>query len=249
MKELFSACLEFFRSADFPVRSNSGTFYGLEKCRSPRTFSHCCGLESPRSGLLITTVLFSALGLASAAPLEFDFKDPKGVNNVVFKTDAPLESINGTATGISGKVTFDPQNPSAVKGRIVVAASSLHVGNPMQKEHLHGANWMDVKQYPDMIFEVVERKNVKTEADVTTADVTGKMTIKATTKEITIPVKMTYLKDKLGQRVPNQKGDLLVLRSNFSVKRSDFGIGGPKMEEKVANDIELNLSLAGAAPR
>ena len=29
-----------------------------------------------------------------AAPQTFDFKDAKGVNNVIFKTDAPLESIN-----------------------------------------------------------------------------------------------------------------------------------------------------------
>ena len=180
--------------------------------------------------------------------MEFDFKDPKGVNNVIFKTDAPLESINGTASGISGKVTFDPQDPGAVKGKIIVAASSMHVGNPVQKEHLHGSNWMDVSNYPEIIFEVLGTKNVRTEAAVTTADVTGRMTIKGATKELTVPVKMTYLKDKLGQRVPNQKGDLLVLRSNFVIKRSDFGINAAKMEEKVANDIELSLSLAGAAP-
>ncbi len=199
--------------------------------------------------ILAAILLFSKLGLSLAAPLEFDFKDPKGVNNVVFKTDAPLESINGTASGISGKVTFDPQDPGAVKGKIIVAVSSMHVGNPMQKEHLQGANWMDAAKYPEIIFEVAGAKNVKTEADVTTADITGKMTIKGASKEITVPVKMTYLKDKLGLRIPNQKGDLLVLRSNFSVKRSDFAIGGAKLEEKVSNDIELNLSLAGSAPR
>src|SRR5213593_3176762 len=127
---------------------------------------------------------------APAAPAEFDFKDPKGVNNVVFKTDAPLESINGTASGISGQVTFDPQEPGAVKGKIVIAAASLHLGNPMQKEHLHGANWMDVAKYPEITFEVLGSKNVKTEENVTTADVIGKMTIKGTTKEMTVPVKM-----------------------------------------------------------
>src|SRR6266436_4362147 len=115
-----------------------------------------------------SVVLFSLIGSAWAAPIEFDFKDPKGVNNVIFKTDAPLESINGMASGISGKVMFDPQDPGAVKGKIVVAASSLHVGNPMQKEHLHGSNWMDVATYPDITFEVVGTKNVKTEAEVTT---------------------------------------------------------------------------------
>jgi polyisoprenoid-binding protein YceI len=53
----------------------------------------------------------------SAAPIDFDFKDPKGVNNIVFKTDAVVESINGTASGISGNVTFDPENPARRKAK------------------------------------------------------------------------------------------------------------------------------------
>ena len=66
-------------------------------------------------------------------------------------------------------------------------------------------------------------------------------------KEITAPVKLTYLKDKLGQRVPNMKGDLLVIRANFTVKRSDYGINTAAPQDKVSDDIELALSIAGAA--
>src|SRR3954471_4307577 len=80
-----------------------------------------------------------------AAPQTFDFKDPKGVNNAIFKTDAVLESINGAANGISGTVTFDPANPAATKGRIVVAANSLTVPNKMMNEHLFSPMWLDVK--------------------------------------------------------------------------------------------------------
>jgi polyisoprenoid-binding protein YceI len=183
-----------------------------------------------------------------AAPIEFDFKDPKGVNNVVFKTDAPLESINGTASGISGKVTFDPANPAATKGRIVVAANSLHVGNATMKEHLHGENWMNVTKFPEMTFELDSLKNVKTEGDVTTADAVCKITIKGVTKELAAPVKLTYLKDKMKAR-SGKDGDLLVVRSNFAVKRSDFGINASRGEDKVSNDIELSLSVAGMAPK
>lgn len=199
----------------------------------------------------ISLKLLSTLALAatvSAAPIKFDFKDPKGVNNVVFKTDAPLESVNGVANGISGTVTFDPENPAATTGKIVVAANTMHVGNPTMKEHLHGQMWMDVTKFPEITFELVSLKNVKTEANVTTADANGKLTIKGVTKEIIAPVKLTYLKDKLQQRVPGKKGDLLVLRSNFTIKRGDFGINAAKMEDKVSNDIELSLSVAGTAP-
>jgi hypothetical protein len=62
-------------------------------------------------------------------------------------------------------------------------------------------------------------------------------------------VKFTFLKDKLGQRVPNMQGDLLVIRSSFTVKRSDFGLMPGQMEEKVSDAIELTLSIAGASPR
>ena len=89
-----------------------------------------------------------------AAPQSFDFKDPKGVNNAVFKLDAPQESINGSASGISGTVSFDPENPAATTGKIIVASDSLTVPNPLQKEHLHSANWLDVAKYPEITFEV-----------------------------------------------------------------------------------------------
>ena len=196
--------------------------------------------------LLALACLSSA---ALAAPEAFDFKDPKGVNNAAFKLDAPLEAVNGNATGISGTVTFDPADPATTRGKIVVASSSLHVGNPMQQQHLLGDKWMDVAKYPEISFEAKELKNVKTTGDTITADITGTFTLKGTSKEITIPVKFTYLKDKLGQRVPNQKGDLLVIRSNFAIKRRDFGIMPGQMEEKVSDTIELTLSIAGASPR
>ena len=51
-------------------------------------------------------------------------------------------------------------------------------------------------------------------------------------------MKFTFLEDKLSQRVPNLKGDLLVIRSTLSVKRSDFGnhsgSGGNKVSDTMS---------------
>ena len=184
-----------------------------------------------------------------AAPESFDFKDPKGVNNAVFNLDAPLESVNGSANGISGTVSFDPENPAATTGKIVVASESLTVPNPMQKEHLHSPNWLDVAKYPEITFEAKSLSNVKTADNVTTADVTGTFNLHGVSKDVTVPVKITYLKDKLGARVPNLKGDLLVIRANFSIDRRDFDIQKGNYEDKVSDTINLTLSIAGASPQ
>jgi polyisoprenoid-binding protein YceI len=197
--------------------------------------------------LLALIGLTALTGAALAAPQTFDFKDPKGVNNIVFKLDALLEATEGSASGITGLVTFDPENPALTRGKLVVAAASLHVPNAMMKEHLHGRQWLDVAKYTDITFETKELKNVKTSGAQTTAEVVGTLTIKGVAKEITAPIRLTYLKDKLGQRVPNLKGDLLVIRSTFTIKRSDFGINPSAPQDKVSDEIELTLSVAGAA--
>lgn len=186
-------------------------------------------------------------GVALGAPQTFDFKDPKGVNNVVFKLDAPLEAIQGSANGISGSITFNPENGTCTQGKLVVSTPSMHVPNPMMNQHLQGGQWMDVAKYPEITFEAKELKNTKVSGDTTTAEAAGTLTIKGVAKDITVPVKLTYLKGKLGQRVPNMKGDLLVLRSTFTIKRSDFGINPAAPKDKVSDEIELALSVAGAS--
>jgi len=198
---------------------------------------------------IIPLISLSLTMAGHAAPESFDFKDPKGVNNAVFNLDAPLESVNGSASGISGTVSFDPENPGATSGKIVVATETMTVPNPMQKEHLHSANWLDVAKYPEITFETKSLANVKTDDNVTTADVTGTFTLHGVSKEITVPVKLTYLKDKLSARVPKMEGDLLVIRASFSINREDFDIQKGKFEDKVSPTVNLTLSIAGASPK
>lgn len=196
----------------------------------------------------IIPTLFLLSGLAlSAGPTKFDFKDPKEINNIIFQMDAPLESINGSGDAISGTVYFDPENPSATKGTIVLESSSLHVGNPVLKEHIHGSDWMDVKKYPSISFKLTKLENIRKKGIEVLADAKGKMTIRNVTIEMKAPIKITYLKGLLEKR-NRIAGDLLVIRSKFVVKRDDFGIRPGEKLEKVANQIEISLNVAGAAP-
>jgi polyisoprenoid-binding protein YceI len=106
-----------------------------------------------------------------------------------------------------------------------------------------------VATFPQITFESKSFANVKTDANVTTGDLTGTFTLKGVSKEITTPVKITYLKDKLADRVPGLKGDLLVIRANFVINREDYHIQPGQYRDKVSTNIDLTLSIAGASPQ
>lgn len=198
---------------------------------------------------ITSLIAFATVAAASvAAPIQFDLKDPKGVNNIVFLLDAPLESINGTATGISGTVSFDPAKPESTSGSIAVAVGSLTVPNPKMQEHLVGDRWLNASSYPEIGFDLKKLSKVKKDGKKLNAVAHGVLTIHGVSKEMEIPVSLTYLEDMLAKRHGKQEGDILVVRSDFTVKRSDFGINSGNMEDKVSDEVALRLSLAGFAP-
>lgn len=184
------------------------------------------------------------------AATEFDFKDAKGVNSVAFMLDAPLESISGTGNEISGVVTFDPEKPEATQGSILLQTASLMVTNSLMRDHMLGEGWLNAEAHPEIIFSADSVKVLKQDGTNFTTEVTGSLTLKGVTRALTVPVTFTYLKDKLAARTNGKmQGDLLVIRSNFTVNRSDFGIKPGENTDKVAETIELRLAVAGAAPR
>lgn len=197
---------------------------------------------------IISLLAIATLGFASlASAIEFDLEDPKGVNNIVFLLDAPLESINGTATGITGSVSFDPAKPEATSGKLVVAVDTLSVANPKMVEHMMGGKWLAANEHPTITFEMKGMSDVSAMGSKYEGTAHGVMTIKGESKEMKIPVSLSFLEGKLAER-NRTPGDILVIRSSFSVKRSDFGVNAGQQEDKVADEVELRLSVGGFAP-
>jgi len=189
-----------------------------------------------------------ALSLQAAEGLAFNFEDPKGVNTIRFNLDAPLETISGTTNGVTGTITFNPSAPESTSGSIVVDATSIKVPNPVMQDHIHSPGWIDSKKFGEITFEIKSVANVKASDKSVTADLTGTFTLHGVSKEITVPATFAHLPGKLADRSNGKmKGDLLVLRSKFSINRSDFGIKPGQNTDKVAEEIEISLALAGYA--
>lgn len=187
-----------------------------------------------------------SLTLTPLAAKTFNFNDPKGVNNIAFHLDAPLEMISGTGDDISGSVSFDPDEPAKTTGTIKLQTASLQVPNPTMEEHLLGEGWLNAEKYPEILFETKHLMDVKQDGEHINAKAHGTLTLHGVSKEMMVPVKLTYLPGKLAARSNGKmEGDLLVIRGTFTIERADFDIKPGQNTDKVSETIELRLSLVG----
>ena len=196
----------------------------------------------------ILSFLFVAAFDLLAAPKSFDFKDPKGVNHVMFMLDAPLEFISGNGNDIYGMVEFDKEYPEKTNGEIRLAVSSLSVSSQKMTNVMKGKKWLNLAKNKEIYFKFDTIKVNKKEDAVVHADATGVLTLMGISKEVTAPVKITLAEGVAGKRSNSKTDtrDLLVVRSDFDIKLDEFGlILNAATKLKVANDVQIKVVIAG----
>jgi len=198
--------------------------------------------------VLISVAFTLAQGFKVKASGEqtFNFEDKYGRNQLTFFSSTPLEDITGVSNAVKGKVTFNVADIKTLKGSISIPVASLKTGIDLRDEHLKSDNWMDAESYPEITFLIKSVGEVKTEADnKLQIKVTGDFTTHGVTKEIVVPISLTYLdaSEQTKQRAP---GDLLGVQATFNIVLSDYEIDNMIVGQKVADDIEINVNIVGS---
>jgi len=111
---------------------------------------------------------------------------------------------------------------------------------------LHGEDWMDVRKHDAITFAIksvtVDSKPGKDEYQLTLA---GDFTCRGVTKKLNIPVHAAYVAGGLAKRMGGKKGDLLVLRTEFTISRKAFGIKKDMSTAVVGDEIDIRLGIVG----
>lgn len=146
-------------------------------------------------------------------------------SEVSFKIKNLGVSVGGSFSGLQGKIQFDPANPAASVFDASVDVNSINTGIDMRDDHLKKEEYFDVQNYPRMRF--VSTKITAGRGG--TYNMTGQLTIKGVTKEISFP---------FTARVQNGGYQF---EGEFKINRRDFKVGGSSFTMSDNLTVHLNV--------
>ncbi len=170
-----------------------------------------------------------------------------GMSRVSFTSDAPLESIVGTTTKVSGDFTVDLSDIASTKAAAVkVAVGTLKTGIDTRDEHLQGEGWFDTANHPDAIFElhsVVAASRALWPGHTVGATLKGALTIKGIPVPVEAEAAIGYHKWTPALGKYGIEGNIVRVKADFDVKLSDYGMSAGVIGKKVAEQVQVSLNL------
>ena len=187
-----------------------------------------------RSSRFVKLSLFAVLGLASAlasSAVNLKTDASRSAVSVVFRQfNVPVEA---KFNKFSAQINFDNARPEASKASVEIDIASFDLGDPDYNSEVQKKEWFNGAQFPKATFV----SNKIKPATAGKLEVTGKLTIKGKTMDISFP--MTVKKE----------GALQVFEGSLPIKRLAFNIGEGDWRDTslVADDVVIKFRVAAAS--
>lgn len=137
----------------------------------------------------------------------------------------------------TGTLVFDPANPAATVVEATIDASSVHTGLADRDGHLKSPDFLDVANYPNIVFKST-RVDVSSDS---TAKLHGDLTIRNITRPVVLDVEF------LGLTNDPWGGKRAGFSAETKINREDWGLTWNMAIEAggvlVGKDIKLNLDV------
>jgi len=186
------------------------------------------------------------LSISKTGIQTFYFKDPQNRNQLIFSSDAIVETFNGVTTDVRGEISFDPANlQSTLKGEISTSVKSIKTEIEARDEDLRSERWLNAEKHPEIIFRIRGVNSVMNLVDnQIKISVTGDFTCNGRTKTILSDFTLKYLEESelTKKRI---SGDLLSIVGEFEINLSDFGIRNAFINSRVAENVVTRVNIVG----
>ncbi len=161
-------------------------------------------------------------------------------SEIAFTTKQMGVPVEGKFGKFTAQIALDPKKPETGTVAFSIDTDSARFGSAELDAEVPKATWLNVPRFPQASFNSSAVKGLGGGK----FEVTGKLTIKGATKDLTVPVQVTQAGAASAQ-VSTASG-------SFVIKRLDFKVGDGDWADTsmLANDIQVRfkLQLTGLAP-
>ena len=144
---------------------------------------------------------------------------------------AMVTKVRGSFDEFAGTAVLDGANPANSRVEVTIEAASIDTRNAQRDEHLRSNDFLAMQEYPKITFASTGVR----QAGETTFEVTGDLTIKGVTNEITIPFEFEgSAKDPFGNQRVGFEGSVTINRKDYGVTwNAALEGGGVLVSDKV----------------
>lgn len=178
-------------------------------------------------GAALGVMLVGSTAFAAFAPLKLDRVHSK----VSFTASTLIFDVDGEFGEYTVQIDGDPSKPETVKVEASIDVASINTQNAKRDTHLKSPDFFDAAKHPKIRFASV---GVKRKGDQLI--VKGNLTMRGTTKLVSVPFKVA--KGKNGAGV-----DVTTYKSKLTIDRNDFGIGTDSIAAKISLEDEVEITL------
>jgi polyisoprenoid-binding protein YceI len=193
------------------------------------------------SRFLLSLALAAAMG-APAQAGDTWVVDPSH-SEASFRIRHLVSNVSGRFNEFEGTIEVDKENPSASSVTFKIKTASIDTGNERRDGHLRSADFFDVENHPEITFEstAVEAKG----EDL--YHVTGNLTMRGVTKEVTLPVQ--YLGSMAGMGGSETAG----FEIETTIDRKDYGIEWNRTLDQggvvLGDEVKVRIAIEAGPPR
>jgi polyisoprenoid-binding protein YceI len=186
-----------------------------------------------------SSLALAALAVVLAAPgfAASTYSVDPSHSDVSFQVRHFVSKVRGQFNDFAGIIVHDEADPARSSVEFVVQVASIDTANDKRDNHLRSADFFDVAHHPTIVF-----KSSKVEpVSATELRVTGPLTMRGVTREVTLPVTFAgTVKDPWG-------GTRAGYTTTIQLDRQDYGIKWNKTLDSgglmLSDEIDVTISL------
>jgi polyisoprenoid-binding protein YceI len=151
---------------------------------------------------------------------------------------AMVTKVRGAFNEFAGTAVLDGANPANSQVQVTIETASIDTRNAQRDEHLRSNDFLAMQEYPKITFVSTGVR----QADETTFEVTGDLTIKGVTNAITIPFEFEgAAKDPFGNQRVGFEGSVTINRKDYGITwNAALETGGVLVSDKVTLEFEVS---------